>query len=51
MSFGPQKWSGLDMSVPELTVLELIYEEVDNSQCESRDPTIRGKKWFLFAPS
>jgi hypothetical protein len=41
MFFGPQELSGL----------ELIYEEVDKLQSESRDPTIRGKKWFLFAPS
>jgi hypothetical protein len=32
MFFGPQKWSGLELPIPELTVLEVIYEEVDNLQ-------------------
>ncbi len=48
MFFGPQKWSGLETSVPELTVLELIYEEVDNLQSESRDPLFSEKSGFCL---
>ena len=48
MFFGPQKSSDLELSVLELPVLELIYEEVDKLQPESRDPLFAEKSGFCL---